>query len=397
MNISFTDSYSKTYTSTLSKPVPVIIEKPISRILVPSCDVTSVSTETGALKPIIKYPGGKGRELKHILPAVPKNINRFFEPFVGGGATYFSLGNISQYYINDASKELIATYNAVKFQDDIFLHTLSTLNQDWNLLSNLDYNCGEFDVQDFNYLQDLTIINAEELKIFFVNYATKMFAQKKAYIQKLINNDVVITSDNKVSLLETVLKSSYYATVRKIYNQNRKDKRIDENAAYYFFIREFCYSSMFRFSTNGDFNVPYGGMSYNSKNFDNKLQYLSSQNLRSRLDNTKIYDLDFQEFVEMFRFDSDDFIFVDPPYDTEFSTYDEIEFVAKDQIRLAGVLRSTKAKWLLIIKDTDFIRSLYPVKDSHLFYREFGKNYSVSFMNRNDRSANHLMITNYEV
>ena len=34
----------------------------------------------------IKYPGGKNNELNVILPNFPKKVNRFFEPFVGGGA-----------------------------------------------------------------------------------------------------------------------------------------------------------------------------------------------------------------------------------------------------------------------------------------------------------------------
>ena len=41
------------------------------------------------LTPLLKYPGGKDKELKYILPNMPDNIDRFFEPFVGGGAVYF--------------------------------------------------------------------------------------------------------------------------------------------------------------------------------------------------------------------------------------------------------------------------------------------------------------------
>ena len=38
------------------------------------------------LSPLIKYPGGKEKELNYIIPALPQNMNRYFEPFVGGGA-----------------------------------------------------------------------------------------------------------------------------------------------------------------------------------------------------------------------------------------------------------------------------------------------------------------------
>ena len=47
---------------------------------------------------------------------------------------------------------------------------------------------------------------------------------------------------------------------------------------------------------------------------------------------------------------------------------------------------------LLIIKNTDFIYELY--KDNFNI-TSFDKKYMVSFMNRNDRKAEHLIITNY--
>lgn len=351
--------------------------------------------ETTALKPILKYPGGKGRELKHIRPAIPHDINKFYEPFVGGGATYFSM-NDKKCFINDISKDLIATYMAVKSQDANFFDILNLINEDWKLISKLEHFCFDLNIESFNYTPELRVVKMFKLEGFYIEYLLKMIKQKQIFISKQNASGNNITEDNKLLLFETILKSSYYATIRKIYNLHRKKGSTYENTAFYFFIREFCYSSMFRFSKNGDFNVPYGGMSYNSKNFDEKLKYLTSYELRSHLGNTEVYNSDFKDFFSLFNFNNKDFIFVDPPYDTEFSTYDENEFEKKDQIRLAEFLSSTAAKWLLIIKDTDFIRSLYPEASKNIFYQEFDKNYSVSFMNRNDKITNHLMITNYK-
>lgn len=347
------------------------------------------------LKPIIKYPGGKGRELKHILPAVPRFTDRFFEPFVGGGAAYFSMSDIKKCYINDVSAELTAMYKAVRAQDHDFFTMLGVLNEDWKFISTLDSVSFDFDIEEFCFVMPLSVIKMFGLENFFIDYTLKMIKQKQAYIIEQKEKGNKITADNKRSIFETVLKSGYYAAVRKLYNQNRKNGKTQDNIPFYFFMREYCYSSMFRFSKSGDFNVPYGGMSYNSKNLDEKLKYLRSAVLLSHLNNTDIYNADFQEFAELFDFAENDFIFVDPPYDTEFSTYDENPFDKNDHTRLADFLRGTRAKWLLVIKDTDFIRSLYPQEDKNLYYQEFDKNYSVSFMNRNDKSASHLMITNY--
>lgn len=43
------------------------------------------------LLPLIKYPGGKEKELNYIIPALPAKIDNYYEPFVGGGAVYFAI------------------------------------------------------------------------------------------------------------------------------------------------------------------------------------------------------------------------------------------------------------------------------------------------------------------
>ena len=48
---------------------------------------------------------------------------------------------------------------------------------------------------------------------------------------------------------------------------------------------------------------------------------------------------------------------------------------------------------MMIIKNTDFIFSLYNQKGLNI--NSFDKKYLVSFMNRNDKDVEHLIITNY--
>jgi len=43
------------------------------------------------MKPFFKYPGGKSRELKHIMPMLPTSYSRVVEPFAGGAALAFHL------------------------------------------------------------------------------------------------------------------------------------------------------------------------------------------------------------------------------------------------------------------------------------------------------------------
>ena len=48
----------------------------------------------------------------------------------------------------------------------------------------------------------------------------------------------------------------------------------------------------------------------------------------------------------------------------------------------------------MIIKYTDFIYSLY--NKPSIYIQTFDKKYLVSFMNRNDKDVEHLIITNYQ-
>jgi DNA adenine methylase len=41
------------------------------------------------MKPIIKYRGGKSKELDMLLPHIPVYEGRYIEPFFGGGAMFF--------------------------------------------------------------------------------------------------------------------------------------------------------------------------------------------------------------------------------------------------------------------------------------------------------------------
>lgn len=109
---------------------------------------------------------------------------------------------------------------------------------------------------------------------------------------------------------------------------------------------------------------------------------------------TKIVNADFQDFFNLYEPTEKDFIFLDPPYDTEFSTYAQNNFVKTDQKRLADFLiNDCKAKWMMIIKNTDFILDLYT--HPNIKISTFDKTYLVSFMNRNDKNVEHLLITNY--
>jgi len=63
--------------------------------------------------PLLKWPGGKRSLLRHILPLIPQNYGRYFEPFLGGGALFFAL-QPTRAYLSDNNPELINCYVQVR-------------------------------------------------------------------------------------------------------------------------------------------------------------------------------------------------------------------------------------------------------------------------------------------
>lgn len=363
------------------------------------------------MSPVVKWAGGKEQELKYILPNIPNGFVRFIEPFVGGGAVYFSIKN-KDTLINDKSVELISLYNNIKYKNKSFASNLQSLQDAWIRLENvLDNNIEFFNTVYSKYKSNK--IDKDKLRVnieHFIKDNKTMFKQllnpelsKHYYIfeKELLRNissKLVRMKDleeKKGNLpakdiydnFECGLKGSFYMFIRALYNKY-------DNSEYFYFIREYCYSSMFRYNSNGEFNVPYGGISYNRKNFQRKIDYIKSNELQTHFVNTDIYNLDFEEFLDKIKLTKNDFIFLDPPYDTDFSSYVNNTFDKQDQERLADYLiNKCPAKFMLVIKNTDFISNLYDKKG--LYITSFDKTYMVSFKGRNNRDCEHLLITNY--
>jgi DNA adenine methylase len=65
------------------------------------------------MKPIIKWPGGKVQLLPKIKELLPSTYNKYYEPFLGGGAVLLDL-NPKEAIVNDINPELINMYLQVR-------------------------------------------------------------------------------------------------------------------------------------------------------------------------------------------------------------------------------------------------------------------------------------------
>lgn len=373
------------------------------------------------LKPFIKWPGGKTRELKYILPNIPDKILNYYEPFLGGGAVYFSVVAEKKYFINDKSTDLIHLYKNIQSKDDRFFACLNSIELSWQKITiffeeNYDFLCSEFissrKDSHSDHMRNETIKNwlfdnkpylesiiPFDLSInteFFINEVFVNLTRKMTRMLKIEQQKGILSGEDIGLNILTALKSSVYMYYRYLLNNSCKIGE-QEYSAVYFFIRNFAYSSMFRYNAKGEFNVPYGGIGYNNNSLQNKIEYMQSPSICNHLGKTTVCNMDFMDFIQGQNFSKDDFMFIDPPYDTEFSSYDQSDFGKEEQIQLAKILlEKVTCKWMLIIKNTGFINELYANK-SNISVNYFDKQYSVSFMNRNNRDTEHLMITNYPI
>ena len=126
------------------------------------------------MNPIIKWAGGKEKELPYIKENLPEKINRYIEPFVGGGAVYFDL-NIKDSIINDKSEELINLYRCISNQDKEFFDKLKAIYKNWRLLEKVvENNSNELLKIYRDYCKELT--NSNNTKNIKIQFNDKIYA-----------------------------------------------------------------------------------------------------------------------------------------------------------------------------------------------------------------------------
>ena len=283
------------------------------------------------MKPMIKYRGGKSKEIQHFLDHMPVFHGRYIEPFFGGGALFFHL-EPRKAIINDINAQLIGFYRGVA---DNYPQVHQELHQ----------------------LEELYVANRAE------------FDRLKA-----------LTPDQRV---EDRNEDLYYR-IRDMFNGLIPAQY--SPATLYYFINKTAYSGMIRYNARGEYNVPFGRY----KNFNTDLITAEHSQL---LQHAQILNVDYSVVFKQAR--PDDFIFLDPPYDCIFSDYGNEEYregFNEDAHRLlAKRFRKLKCPALLVIGRTPLTEELY----GDLIIDEYAKAYAVNIRNRFHSEASHILVANY--
>ena len=368
------------------------------------------------LKPLVKYTGGKFREYSKIRQYFPSEFDNYFEPFFGGGGIFFQLYNEkklnNEKHINDFSTSLIDFYRSVS--SDTFAEELQKVSDAWDQVREFAENFYEKYGVRFRDLmtnkKDEEFFN-DEIISFVVNWVKsleidlhgfqlddRIILSVKDKLSRFRKKDISEDDENvQYVCITTSICQAFYFIIRDMYNDwnnhgNQDNYTMNERSAHWFFIREYCFGAMFRFDSDGNFNIPYGGFSYNNKCFNCKTENVVDDEVKELFKTTDIQCGDFETIINQWNLSENDFMFLDPPYDSTFSEYDDNGFTREDHKRLAQVLAKCKCKWLMAIGKTNFISELY--KGYNIV--EYDKTYMYQARGEYDnKHTTHLVIKNY--
>lgn len=217
---------------------------------------------TKYIKSPLNYTGGKYKLLSQILPLFPKDINTFVDLFCGGGNVGVNV-NANKIVMNDIEEIIIKTLR-------YFKNSKST-----DIVNNIEKVIDEYG------LSKSSIYGYEY-------YGT--------------NSNKGLAHYNK----------DKYLKLRSDYNNSRKD------VITFYTMLIFAFNNQIRFNSKGEFNT-----SVNKRDFNNTLK----NNLIKFIDKLKELNIDFlnKDFreVDLSSLNSDDFVYIDPPYLITLATYNE--------------------------------------------------------------------------
>lgn len=283
------------------------------------------------MKPMLKYTGGKQKEIPCFLEHIPEKFDTYIEPFMGGGAVFFHL-EPAKAILNDKNKKLIDFY---------------------------------LDVRN-NYPQ-----LSEELTALGKLYLSN---QKEYKMRKALSPDEWVVNANE----------KLYYDMRKLFNY--------PNGEYlwgtiYYFINKTAYSGMIRYNSAGEFNISYGHYA----NFNPDIVTEEHSNLLQR---AEIFNTDYADIFAKAKADDFIFLDppYDCVF-TKYGNQDAPDgFTEAEQRRLAENFKKLPCKAMMVISKTPLIEELYKDYIVGEYDKDYAVNIRNRVK---DTSTVHLIIKNY--
>ncbi len=228
------------------------------------------------------YVGDKFKLMSQLKENFPKNINRFIEPFCGGGSVFLN-SFAQEYLVNDIDSFVIK------------LHEYLT-------------ECSK--EPDVFWQQVTSIINNFGLSATFLDKGVPEEYKKqypKTYFAKY-NKDA-------------------YSKLRDCFNGDKSNMLI------LYLLLIYGFNRMLRFNSKGNFNLPVGNVDFNL-NVEKALKdyFETVKNLK-----IVFHNMDFISFIQSCSPTENDFVYLDPPYLITFSEYNKL-WTEQDEIRMLNML-----------------------------------------------------------
>ena len=228
---------------------------------------------------------------------------------------------------------------------------------------------------------------------------------KKAVIndsnQELMNVYEVLCDEDKFKKMCRALNSYekqhseefYYELRNKDRNKKTFSKLSDyTRAARTIYLNKACFNGLYRVNSKNEFNVPFGKKAkvntYEGDNLITVSNYLT-------MNDVKILCCDFEEAVSSAK--KGDFIYFDPPYDSDtstFNSYTEDGFGKDEQKRLAKVFKELDSRGCYVMlsnHNTHLVNELYKGYNIHVI--EAKRNINANAKGRGN--VEEVIITNY--
>ena len=264
--------------------IPSDAEKPID-----ARSLRYAQTKAKNARPFLKWAGGKGQllnELQHYYPFDKTAINKYAEPFVGGGAVLFDVLNrydLKEVYISDTNPELINAYEAVR--------------------DNVD---------------DLVVM----LRSFQADYLPLDTDQRREYF---------------------FVKRNRFNEIVKAFN---KETTI-EKAALLIFLNRTCFNGLYRVNAKGLFNVPVGAYKNPQVCDEDNLRTVSERLQKVIIHHGDFEDA--AAFIDEHTFVYFDPPYRPLTATSSFTSYTENDFNDSEQIRLAQFATAMSKRGALIV------------------------------------------------
>lgn len=192
---------------------------------------------------VLRYPGGKAKALKKILPRIPIDFNEFREPFVGGGSVFIAIKQTvddSAFKINDLNYDLISFYKQLRDNSDelieeilrIKIHSLDGRSLYHNLITQDSSKESEFETAVRFFLLNrisfsgLSTSGGYSQESFEKRFTISSIERLKPLAELLL--DVQITNNGYEKLIE-MDGDNVFIFLDPPYFNNRKSKLYGKN------------------------------------------------------------------------------------------------------------------------------------------------------------------------